>query len=330
MLVGLPDNEILLIFREARWRGRFSHKDPTTRMSLLRSRDGGRTWFSQVTADPSGGNGCAITRLSDGTLFANAYHWEFAPPDREDRFARWPRHGTMDWLDVAWGGAGVFTTRSETDGYTWKPVEAIQEPLDWPDIASHSHPVELDNSELILPVTGRRSPDDRAHGLVLRSSDTGHTWDDPVCITDDAPDDQSFHETRIVKLPDGKLLAMHRTPEGNYWRNYSDDGGHTWSASRETSIWCGGSSPPDLRLLSDGRLLLSRGYRREPFGVRAYVSEDEGRTWSDPIILRQDGVNWDMGYPSTLELNDGRLLTVYYWHQDGPRYLARTIWSLDG
>jgi hypothetical protein len=122
---------------------------------------------------------------------------------------------------------------------------------------------------------------------------------------------------------------MHRTPKENYWRNVSTDGGCTWSETQETPIWCGGSSPPDLRLLADGRALLTRGCRREPFGVRAYLSEDEGETWPMEIVLRDDGPDRDLGYPSTAQLDSTRLLTVYYWHgPDQIRHLQRTVWEL--
>lgn len=331
MLCRLPDGELLLAFREAKWRDRITHRDPTTRVSLLRSRDGGQTWFSQVTPHPDGGNGIGLTRTSAGDLLTTAYHWLFA--DDSDELSGRPRHGYDEDFDLAWAGGGVYIARSKTRGYTWSPPRHISEPPGWPDIACHAAPVELPDGEFLLPVTARRGPDSQHHGMVLRSMDWGHTWGDETCMTDDAPTDVTFHETRLVVCPSGRILGMHRTPDGNYWQNHSTDGGWTWSETVETPIWCGGSSPPDLRVLEDGRLLLTRGYRQEPFGVRAYFSEDEGRTWSvdNPVILRDDGPDWDVGYPSTVQLKDGKLLTVYYWHgDDGIRHLQRTIWDPTG
>ena len=329
MLVKLPENEVLLIFREARWQERRTHSDPTTRMSLLRSRDGGRTWFSQVTPDPAGGNGCAIMRLSDGTLIANDFRWLFVPLEERDTIAHRPRVSEVEHLNMVIAAGGVHMTRSYTDGYTWEAPRHIPEPPGWPEMACHSAPIELPDGELLLPVTGCKAPDAQHIGMVLRSKDKGETWIDPVCITDDAPTEIDFHETRLVLCPSGRIVAMHRTPKGNYWENVSTDEGRTWSDSWETPIWCGGSSPPDLRLLSDGRLLLTRGYRREPFGVRAYLSSDEGDNWNveNQIVLRDDGPDRDVGYPSTVELDDGSLLTVYYWHtEDEIRHLRRTVW----
>jgi len=330
MLQPLPSGELLLLFREAKWRGRRTHADPTTRTCLLRSRDAGGTWFSHVTPDAQGGNGTAIARLADGTLVVNAYHHLFAPLADRARFAGRPRQAAVDWLGMVRAGGGVFMTRSGNDGYTWECPRHIPEPEDWPDVACHGAVLELPDGDLLLPVTARRGEGQAALGVALRSADCGYTWGDPVVITGEpVPTDTDFHETRLLMCPSGGILAMHRTPSGNYWRNTSADGGGSWSPSEETPIWCGASSPADLRVLADGRVLLTRGYRREPFGVRAYVSEDEGATWSPEIVLRDDGPDPDVGYPGTAQLAEGSLLTVYYWHDDDQiRHLQGTRWTL--
>ncbi len=329
MLEQLPQGELLLLFREAKWRGRPTHMDPTTRTSLLRSRDGGLTWFSHVTPDPQGGNGTAIACLSDGRLIVNTYHHLFAPVDERDRLAGRPAQRIHQPSGMATAAGGVFMTRSDNDGYTWECPVHIPEPSNWPYIACHGAILELPGGDLLLPVTGWRNDTDApARGMVLRSHDRGQTWGEDVCITDDGPEEIDFHETRLVHCPSGRILAMHRTPSGNYFRNWSEDSGYNWSPTIDTGIWCGGSSPPDLKLLHDGRLLLSRGYRRQPFGIRAHISADEGETWPIEVVLRDDGPDRDVGYPSTQQLPDGRLLTVYYWHgQDQIRHLQRTLWS---
>ncbi len=330
-LVRLQNGEILLIFREAKWRGNATHADPTTRMSLLRTKDNGETWFSQVSVDSQGGNGCAIMQLSDGTLLANAYHWLFARPDESEPLLGRPEYAKDERLNLVRAGGGVHMTRSTTDGYTWSVPEHIPELQEWPLMACHSPPIEMPKGELLLPVTGQTSMESQHHGVVLRSQDGGHEWSDPVCITADAPGEITFHETRLVHCPSGRIIAMHRTPRGNYWQNSSEDDGRTWSDSIETPIWCGGSSPPDMKVLSDGRILLTRGYRREPCGIRAYLSENEGESWDveNQIILRDDGPDRDVGYPSTVELDDRGLLTVYYWHgEDEVRHLQKTVWAV--
>jgi hypothetical protein len=56
----------------------------------------------------------------------------------------------------------------------------------------------------------------------------------------------------------------------------------------------------------------AHGYRRAPFGNQARVSTDNGWTWSEPITLSGDGTTGDLGYPATVECDDGVLVTVWY------------------
>jgi hypothetical protein len=91
----------------------------------------------------------------------------------------------------------------------------------------------------------------------------------------------------------------------------------------------GVGNPPSLIKLDDGRLCLTYGYRAEPYSIRAKLSADNGRTWSDEYILRDDGCSRDIGYPRTVQRPDGAIITVYYFCEaaTGPeRYIAATIW----
>ena len=81
--------------------------------------------------------------------------------------------------------------------------------------------------------------------------------------------------------------------------------------------------------LADGRVCLTYGYRAAPFGIRARLSADGGRTWQPEIMLRDDGGGRDVGYPRSVQRPDGKVVTVYYIH-DAPlaeRYIAATIWD---
>ena len=69
--------------------------------------------------------------------------------------------------------------------------------------------------------------------------------------------------------------------------------------------------------------------RAPPFGIRARLSGDRGRTWGEEIVLRADGGGRDLGYPRSAQRPDGRIVTVYYFHDEpaGDRYIAATIWD---
>lgn len=75
--------------------------------------------------------------------------------------------------------------------------------------------------------------------------------------------------------------------------------------------------------------VLTYGYRGEPFGIRAKLSEDEGRTWGEKIILRGDAAAWDVGYVRTAQRPDGKIVTVYYFPEEPftKRIIAATIWD---
>jgi hypothetical protein len=76
---------------------------------------------------------------------------------------------------------------------------------------------------------------------------------------------------------------------------------------------------------------MNYGHRRKPFGNQARVSEDHGKTWSPPLTISGDGSSGDLGYPSTVELNDATLLTVWYEKMAGSKFavLRQTRWKLE-
>ena len=44
------------------------------------------------------------------------------------------------------------------------------------------------------------------------------------------------------------------------------------------------------------------------------------------IVIRDDGLHGDLGYPASIQLGDDRILSVYYFHgEDGVRYIGGTI-----
>jgi hypothetical protein len=89
----------------------------------------------------------------------------------------------------------------------------------------------------------------------------------------------------------------------------SSNGGKSWTLPHTIGVW---GLPSHLLRLRDGRLLMSYGYRRTPFGNQARVSNDQGLTWSKALTISDDGVGGDLGYPSTVQLADDSLLSVWY------------------
>ncbi len=139
-----------------------------------------------------------------------------------------------------------------------------------------------------------------------------------------------------ARLPGGRLLAALRcdTKAELFIDVYaSDDLGKAWTYLSRPDDTHGGNPPAMIRL-ADGRICLAYGHREEPYGMRARISDDAGESWSDEIVLRDDGGGNDLGYPRTVERADGRIVTAYYYNDpveagkgNSERYIAATIWD---
>jgi hypothetical protein len=91
----------------------------------------------------------------------------------------------------------------------------------------------------------------------------------------------------------------------------------------------GEGNPPSLVRQPDGRLCLIYGVRARPYGIRARLCTDGGKTWSEAIHLRDDGGSTDLGDVCSVVRPDGKVVTVYYFSdRKGPdRYLAATLFD---
>lgn len=67
---------------------------------------------------------------------------------------------------------------------------------------------------------------------------------------------------------------------------------------------------PNFLQMKDNRLGLTYGN----CDIEARLSSDEGRTWEPSLRLFTTGPG-QMGYPSTAQLSDDLLVTVFYAHQ---------------
>src|SRR5207247_2060314 len=107
------------------------------------------------------------------------------------------------------------------------------------------------------------------------------------------------------------------------------DNGKSWKQDQTPAPDLGEGNPPSMIRLADGRVCLTYGYRAKPYGIRARINSDGGHTWDEEIILRDDAGGRDLGYPRSVQRTDGKIVTVYYFHDEpkGDRYIAATIWD---
>ena len=102
----------------------------------------------------------------------------------------------------------------------------------------------------------------------------------------------------------------------------------SWTPPRETPIW---GYPAHLVLLADGRVLCIYGHRRPPYGIGACLSIDEGETWDhdNEVVIRDDMINSNLGYPTAIQEIDGRIFTAYYGEdEEGVTYVMGSHFGL--
>ncbi|MCD6506233.1 exo-alpha-sialidase [Candidatus Poribacteria bacterium] len=200
-----------------------------------------------------------------------------------------------------------------------------------PGVAARTDYQVLSRNECLLLLTAAKPNGDEGWSFCAKTDDGGKTFSFLSWI---GPEPAGYSiMPSSVRLSESRILvAVRCKEEGKYWIDLyiSDDNGRTWRyMNRPVENTGRGGNPPSMIKLQDGRLCLTYGYRGVPYGIRAKLSEDDGKTWGEEIILRDDGGNYDLGYPRTVQRSDGKIVTLYYFndHPEGERYIAATIWE---
>jgi sialidase-1 len=325
--------------------GRVSHVCPFGQVVAMTSRDEGATWsWPRVLLDSAiDDRDSGVLETAKGTLIAStftslAYESYF---EKKQVFSELTKGGwqTQELANAEYerwracherlsaeerkADLGEWIVRSTDGGASWSARI--------PTIVNSPHgPIQLKDGRLFY--AGKQLwTDDKKIGVAV-SEDDGLTWswlsEIPTRPGDDAT--KSYHELHAVEADDGTIIAQIRNhnqaDSGWTLQTESKDGGKTWSEPHPITF----GLPSHLLKLRDGRLLMSYGHRRAPFGNQARVSSDHGKTWSDPMVISGDGIGGDLGYPSTVELTDGTLLTVWYESMAGQKHavLRQATWRL--
>ena len=315
--------------------GRESHVCPFGRIELTRSHDNGTTWsWPEVVMDgPIDDRDAGVLETAKGTLLVTTFtslayesilhKAEQAENWPGDKLARWQSAHQRVSEAQRQAALGVWMKRSTDSGVTWSGRYGCL-------VDSPHGPIQLSDGRLLY--AGKSLWQEPHRVGVCESTDDGKTWEWLAEIpTRDGDDHQQYHELHAVEAGDGRLVAQIRNHNaknaGETLQSESKDGGKTWSQPRSIGVW---GLPSHLLRLQDGRLLMSYGHRRRPLGNQARVSEDHGSTWSEPIVLSGDGASGDLGYPSTVQLDDGSLITVWYELLQGTTHaqLRQAKWRL--
>jgi hypothetical protein len=271
-----------------------------------RSLDGGATW--SVEKPPQFANAGVMpnqTKLSQPL--------DFTAPAFALMFQTYNYNTGPSWFHV-----------STDRGRTWSaPFEFAVEGIE--KIAARTDYLVLGPQDCLMFGSAAKSNGKEGRAFCARTIDGGITWKLASKIGVE-PGGYAIMPSSL-RLKSGAILTTIRRTEPKQdafiEARLSDDLGAHWQNIGVPAPKIGSGNPPSLIALPDGRLCLCYGYRAKPYGIRARLSSDKGRTWGDEIILRDDALTSDLGYCRSIARTDGQILTVYYYN--GPKPEDRTI-----
>ncbi len=324
------DNEILVGFSRGHYKdlGDRHHidRDKPEEHVLARSLDGGETW----TVEYPNEQGYLIPR-------GESLHGTELPgvPIPEERIC--PGNIQFTHPDFAMTlrmsnvNAGVSRFYYSYDrGHVWEGPFLLPQ-FETPGIAARTEYIVDGPRTCTLFLTAAKRDGKEGRPLCVRTEDGGATWNFLSWI---GPEPEGFAiMPAAARLSQNELLTIvrRREPDKSWIAGYrSEDNGLTWTPSADPADDLGKGNPASLIRLQDGRLCVAYGYRAAPYSICARLSKDNGRTWSEPIVLRNDGLSADIGYPRMVQRPDGVVATVYYFCDaaTGPeRYIAATLWT---
>ncbi len=354
-LARMEDGRLVAVFSG----DRKYHVDPYGKTLLVESFDQGTTWSEPrvITDTPLDDRDAGIVQTAAGTWLVSFFTSRMFADWQQEARRHYGERAVEEWQpfidrltpEICAAALGAFVRRSTDRGHFWG--ELIRTP-----VSSPHGPVRGSGGRLLYLGNGRI--DGRDVIGFSSSEDDGLTWRlQAVVCPIDLYDHVRFHEPHLIELPDGRLLGLlranaRREEDRLLYQTESSDSGRTWSQPAATAIW---GLPPHLCLHSSGRLVATYGHRRPPYGQRAAVSGDLGRSWQAELELATvDYEKWqkscavgldekpadhtiyyqlpDLGYPATVELADGSLYTVYYQSRPGGTHadILGVRWHLPG
>jgi hypothetical protein len=293
------------------------YKEPAQHL-LARSLDGGETWHIEKPLSlfaPPGTKVAGVPTEAGGKPVVNCLGgFEFTSPDFMITFR-------MADIDV---GPSRFYC-SHNRGKTWEGPFRVPS-FGQKGIAARTDYLVDGQSNLTAFLTAAKSNGHEGHVICIRTRDGGRTWSFVSYVTPEPEGREYAIMPSSVRLPSQAIITAVRCQ--NWIDLYrSDDDAKTWAYVGRPAPDT--ENPPSLLRLRDGRLALTYGRRSAPFGIRARISSDDGKTWGEEIVLRNDGGSWDLGYTRSVQRPDGKIVTVHYFN-DSPeheRQIAATIWD---
>ncbi|HEY6987437.1 MAG TPA: sialidase family protein [Bryobacteraceae bacterium] len=183
--------------------------------------------------------------------------------------------------------------------------------------------------DMTMFLTAAKSNGKEGRVICVRTQDGGKTWRMLSFVGPEPGSDDMAIMPSSIRLSSGAILTSIRH---THWIELyrSDDDAKSWTfLNRPVADTGAHGNPPRLLELKDGNLAITYGYRSAPYSIRTVISKDQGKTWSHPVTLRNDGGTWDLGYTRSVVRPDGKVVTVYYFNDDSrkERFIGASIWD---
>jgi hypothetical protein len=239
-------------------------------------------------------------------------------------------------------GGEAYLLRSTDEGRTWEsPVPLVRSKKSDGCINLSVGLTTLKDGTVLYPCCDtkitRKWDQHEADLLILRSSDHGATWPEPIPIPTDVI--EPFAYGKIIELQNGDLLCpiWGKRQSDEPWRTglvRSRDGGQTWGdhvtigydphtripSPQDEVVHCAGFNEATLVELPDGPILAvlrQQGVGSEVREMFQSLSSDGGQSWSAPQPMALWGTS-----PSLHLTESGLLLLGYRNHRGNPQGLA--------
>lgn len=318
----LTNNNIIVAYSSRR-----AHIDPFGKLAAIYSKDGGSTWSNPETIydSPLDERDAGVVETRTGKILLSTFtsiaydgiyrksqkscnpkdYSQFEAGSIEDackNSQEW--NSAINEIPKSPGPASLILS-STNQGKTWDSPVTI--PVNTP----HGPINKIDGSLLFV---GRRLPSKNPQIEAWTSDDDGLTWKFLSKMSNRIGDDpKEYHEAHAVQCDNGKIIAQFRYQgrgkTGETLQSSSSDNGVSWSEPIEINV---NGYPSHLHHIGKNKVLMTYASRNLPYKIYSKISMNCGESWGNQILIQNQNGSADFGYPSTISLENGKFLTVWY------------------
>jgi len=233
----------------------------------------------------------------------------------------------------------ILLAESQDLGRTWSPWRAVPVPQEIGPPSLTNPLLRLPNGRWVLSLESNKNYLDTSHWLqkvvYLYSADAGHSWSEPVTVSQDSSGRIFNWDQRAGIAPDGRLVTFSWTYDRetraylNIHRRLGMNEGATWTQPEDLGFADQASHPA---ILPDGRIVLAWVDRFQTRSIRArsasaidvpfdpasevllyeHASLDSRAKTPDTGGMLAEMNLWSFGLPFAEAMPDGNALVVYY------------------